>query len=62
VNASGPVTAASPADCRTGPSYRPRQARLSGRAELVRYAMENGIVVPEKRGDRQVETDNDFLV
>jgi hypothetical protein len=46
-------------------TYRARLSEklgLSGRAELVRYAMENGIVVPEKRGEREVETDVDFLV
>jgi len=46
-------------------TYRARLSEklgLSGRAELVRYAMENGIVVPEKRGEREVETDVDLLV
>jgi hypothetical protein len=46
-------------------TYRARLSEklgLSGRAELVRYAMENGIVVPEKPGDQAMETDVDSLV
>jgi DNA-binding NarL/FixJ family response regulator len=46
-------------------TYRARLSEklgLSGRAELVRYAMEHGIIVPQQRGERERERDVDCLV